>query len=69
MRPISSVHVSNKKQTLMSHFSVFPSFVHIASKKGKKGKDVILVIIVICKEEDRGNESRKPPLNASYIVI
>ena len=37
MRPISPVHVfSNKKQNLMSHFSVFPSFVHIASKKGKK---------------------------------
>lgn len=36
MRPISSVLVSNKKQNLMSHFSVFSSFVHIASKKGKK---------------------------------
>ena len=36
MRPLSPVYISNKKQNLMSHFSGFSSFVHIASKKGKK---------------------------------
>lgn len=53
----------------MSHFSVFPSFVHIASKKGKKGKNVMLGVIVIYTEEDRGNESRKSPLNACNVLI
>ena len=35
------MHIPNKTHNLISQFSSFPSFVHIAYKRGKKkGKDV-----------------------------